>query len=112
MQQRPLASAMSFMRTHMPSALLHTGVMDKYVKQMEADAALLPLPVSDYYNESLHMADLSAFDAHARLSSKNGEGTVFVSGVEVGVPIHVGSIAQQEVSRLQMLGPDSWSSGD
>jgi hypothetical protein len=63
-----------------------------------------PLPLSDYYDEVTHMADLAAFDHAARCSGQaNGEGDVLISSVELEVPLTPGSLAGTQVSSTALL---------
>lgn len=57
-----------------------------------------PSPLADYYDEELHMADLSKFDPAVRCTAEgNGEAEVLLGAVELDVPLHTTSIAGIQV---------------
>lgn len=57
-----------------------------------------PSPLVEYYDEEIHMADLTKFDPAVRCTAEgNGEAEVLLAGVELDVPLHTTSIASIQV---------------
>eukprot|EP00775_Hariotina_reticulata_P002565 gene2565-2867_t len=60
-----------------------------------------PLPLADYYDEAAHLPDLTLFDPSKRCQAdQNGEGEVFISHVEVDVPLHPCSLAGMQAAEI------------
>ena len=69
-----------------------------------------PTPLEDYYDDyDTHTANLEDFDPSQRLeASVNGEGTVFISDVNVqapGLDLGKGSMALHQVSTRSLPDP-------
>jgi hypothetical protein len=68
-----------------------------------------PLPLADYYDEAAHFPDLTLFDPTKRCQAdENGEGEVFISHLEVDVPLHPCSLAGVQVGG-EAGQPADWS---